>query len=54
MRFVVTRGKGLWGSRDWMKAVRSIDSQLRDECGEDDGTPLQYSCLENPTDRGAW
>ena len=18
------------------------------------GTPLQYSCLENPTDRGAW
>ena len=19
-----------------------------------DGTPLQYSCLENPTDRGAW
>ena len=22
--------------------------------GEGDGTPLQYSCLENPTDRGAW
>ena len=26
--------------------------------GEDplgkDGNPLQYSCLENPTDRGAW
>ena len=22
--------------------------------GEDDGTPLQYSCLENPMDRGAW
>ena len=21
--------------------------------GEDDGTPLQYSCLENPMDRGA-
>ena len=21
---------------------------------EGDGTPLQYSCLENPTDRGAW
>ena len=21
---------------------------------EDDGTPLQYSCLENPMDRGAW
>ena len=23
-------------------------------CGEDDGTPLQNSCLENPMDRGPW
>ena len=22
--------------------------------GEGDGTPLQYSCLENPMDRGTW
>ena len=22
--------------------------------GEGDGTPLQYPCLENPRDRGAW
>ena len=22
--------------------------------GEGDGYPLQYSCLENPKDRGAW
>ena len=22
--------------------------------GEQQGTPLQYSCLGNPTDRGAW
>ena len=22
--------------------------------GEDNGTPLQYSCLENPLDGGAW
>ena len=22
--------------------------------GEGDGIPLQYSCLENPMDRGAW
>ena len=22
--------------------------------GEGDGYPLQYSCLENPMDRGAW
>ena len=23
-------------------------------CGEGNGTPLQYSCLKNPMDRGAW
>ena len=22
--------------------------------GRGNGNPLQYSCLENPTDRGAW
>ena len=22
--------------------------------GEENSNPLQYSCLENPTDRGAW
>ena len=22
--------------------------------GEGNGNPLQYSCLENPTERGAW
>ena len=24
------------------------------QIGESDGTPLQYSCLENPMDGGAW
>ena len=24
------------------------------ETGEGNGTPLQYSCLENPIDGGAW
>ena len=24
------------------------------EVGEGNGTPLQYSCLENPMDEGAW
>ena len=23
-------------------------------CGEGNSNPLQYSCLENPMDRGAW
>ena len=27
---------------------------LMTNIGEDIGTPLQYSCLENPMDRGAW
>ena len=27
---------------------------LRVGLGEDNGTPLQYSCLENPMDGGAW
>ena len=27
---------------------------INENLGEGNGTPLQYSCLENPTDRGAW
>ena len=27
---------------------------LRRSPGEGNGNPLQYSCLENPRDRGAW
>ena len=27
---------------------------LRISRGEGNGNPLQYSCLENPMDRGAW
>ena len=33
--------------------VRSIPGSGRSP-GEGSGNPLQYSCLENPTDRGAW
>ena len=28
--------------------------KLKERFGEGNGTPLQYSCLENPSDRGAW
>ena len=31
-----------------------INSFLTDINGEGNGTPLQYSCLENPIDGGAW
>ena len=26
----------------------------KQEFGEENGNPLQYSCLENPVDSGAW
>ena len=29
-------------------------AELRRSSGEGDGNPLQYSCLGNPMDRGAW
>ena len=29
-------------------------SGLGGSTGEGNGNPLQYSCLENPVDRGAW
>ena len=37
-------------------AVRDMGSILRSgrSPGGWHGNPLQYSCLENPTDRGAW
>ena len=31
---------------DWVTSISRI--------GEGNGNPLQYSCLENPVDRGAW
>ena len=33
--------------------ISKIYKQLR-KLGEGNGTPLQYSCLENPMDGGAW
>ena len=31
-----------------------FDQPYRFNIGEGSGTPLQYSCLENPMDGGAW
>ena len=37
------------------KAVLDLTStDSWDLVGEGDGIPLQYSCLENPMDGGAW
>ena len=33
--------------------VRQMQASMKGD-GEGNGNPLQYSCLENPMDRGAW
>ena len=33
---------------------RKVLANLEQFFGEGNGTPLQYSCLENPMDGGAW
>ena len=47
----------------WVKSLPAMfETQERDadlpgsgrSPGEGNSNPLQYSCLENPTDRGAW
>ena len=36
------------------KDVLFIIEDRNAKVGEDNGNPLQYSCLENPMDRGTW
>ena len=40
--------------RPWTNSISITWSWLERHCGEGDGTPLQYCCLENPMDAGAW
>ena len=35
----------------WRAAIHGV---AKSRTGEGNGTPLQYSCLENPRDGGAW
>ena len=51
----------LWRERKLPKMARSgslapgfVNNYEPAEIGEGNGTPLQYSCLENPRDGGAW
>ena len=58
--------KGLDGNnpQTWLSRVRSVEPRGSAQggaiwgtavgIGEGNGTPLQYSCLENPMDGGAW
>ena len=36
------------------KREAGLTPGLRKSPGEGNGNPLQFSCLENPMDRGAW
>ena len=37
-----------------LPAMQDSTPGLGRSLGEEHGYPLQYSCLENPMDRGAW
>ena len=55
----VVNGITLQGSPFLLSVISVIISRiylavLKRFPGEDNGTPLQYSCLENPMDGGAW
>ena len=43
---VAVMGTGFWHGEIW--------GQIPNLLGEENGTSLQYSCLENPMDWGAW
>ena len=50
---------GFPGGSDGKESVRNVGDpglipELGRSLGEWNGYPLQYSCLENPMDRGAW
>ena len=43
--------------KEFVKAVYchpAILTYMQSTSGEGNGTPLQYSCLENPMEGGAW
>ena len=51
--WVISKDEFLWDWKETEEAI-SIDLFYINVSGEGNGSPLQYSCLENPMDRGAW
>ena len=47
-------GREVMTNLDSILKSRDITLPTKVHLGEGNGTPLQYSCLENPMDRGAW
>ena len=55
----VRSNKHLHSSKStWIKQIKMTEIEFCEfsklSTGEGNGTPLQYSCLENPRDGGAW
>ena len=52
----INGGKKYYKKIKWdnLQVVHMDSCEVGSSFGEGDGTPLQYSCLENPMDRGAW
>ena len=50
----ITAGSGSVSFMRLLAVAISGKTYLLLSLGEGNGTPLQYSCLENPMDRGAW
>ena len=51
---IVSHWHIVWLSNEYYSAIKNEIMPLAATCGEGNGTPLQYSCLENPMDGGAW
>ena len=59
MKVRVNKGSIFPGGSDGKVSAYNVGDQgsipgLGRSLGEGNGNPLQYSCLENPTDGGAW
>ena len=48
------KGEIATDNAEMQRIIRDFYEQLNGNNGEGNGTPLQYSCLENPMDGGAW
>ena len=54
MEIMVEGNDGSSGDYSELETREQYLVQSKGNCREGNGTPLQYSCLENPMDRGAW
>ena len=54
MQEIVTVGGSVVNNPPANAGDMDLIPELRRSPGEGNGNPLQYSCLGNPMDRGAW